>query len=84
MPQLVFSPTVVDFGHLVCERQLTSRLLKITNSGFKLAKVICLVDRLPSSITVSPEQAELEPGGMVYIKVSKMFFDLLLHKLLEY
>ena len=69
MPQLEFSPSVIDFGYLVCEHQLAHQSLTITNTGSKTGTFSFLADQVPHGITVSPTQMKLEPGQVADIKV---------------
>ena len=75
MPQLEFSPSVIDFGYLVCEHQLAHQSLTITNTGSKAGFFSFVADQVPHGITVSPMQMKLEPGQVADIKVGAKFID---------
>ena len=70
MPRLEVCPSVVDFGNLACEHQITSQQLTLTNAGSKQGDFMLLVDQLPSYFKVSPTTVTLSPGETVHIKVN--------------
>ena len=72
MPCLEVCPSVIDFGNLVCEHQITSQQLVLTNSGSKHGNFMFLVDQLPSCFKVSPIKVTLSPGEAVHVKVTSM------------
>lgn len=70
MPRLEVCPSVIDFGNLVCEHQITSQQLTLTNTGSRQGNFVFLVDQLPSVFKVSPTKVTLSPGEAVHIKVT--------------
>lgn len=79
MTHLEFSPSLIDFGYLVCEHQLACRSLTVTNAGSKTGKFSFLADQLPHGITISPMQMMLEPGQAVDVKVSVILINTYIH-----
>ncbi len=76
MPRLEVCPSVIDFGNLVCEHQITSQQLTLTNTGSKQGKFIFLVDQLPSLFKVSPTKVTLSPGEAVHVKVTSIILGI--------
>ena len=74
MPQLEVCPSVIDFGDLVCEHQITCQSLTLTNTGSKKGNFMFLVDQLPSCFKVLPTQWTLLPGEAVDVKVTSILF----------
>lgn len=69
MPHLEVCPSVVDFGNLVCEHQITCQPLTLTNIGSKQGDFVLWVDQLPSYFKLSPTRVKLSPGESVDVKV---------------
>lgn len=68
------SSSVVSFGSLVCEHQISSRGFTVKNTGTKEGGFTIHTSSLPFYFTVSPKEGKLQPNQSVDIMVSKYLY----------
>ena len=69
-PLIGVDSSVVDFGCLVNEHQITSRWFTVRNTGTKEGSFIVHTSSLPSAFTVATTEGRLRPGQALDIVVS--------------
>ncbi len=68
-PCIAVDSTIVDFGHLVSEHQITSRRFTVCNKGARDGGFSLTTHSLPPHFTLSATGGRLSPGQSLEIQV---------------